>query len=71
MLSRFESSSLNEIYVGYDTNSKASKVYIQSLQNICGCQDVKFDKDTRSPKSQGSPIDIDEVEKLVSPNIDP
>ena len=67
----FEPSSLNEIYVGYDMTSKASKVYIQSLHNICVCQDVKFDQDARSPKPQGSPIDIDEAEKLAAPNIDP
>ena len=67
-----QTSSLNEIYVGYDTTSKDSKVYIlQSLQNICVCQDVKFDQDARYPKPQGSPIDIDKVEKLAAPNIDP
>ena len=66
-----ETSSLNEIYVGYDTTSKASKVYIQSLLNTCVCQYVNFDQDARSPNPQGSPIDIDEVEKLAAPNIDP
>ena len=57
--------------MGYENNSKESKVYIQSLQNIFVCQDVKFDQDARSPKSQGYPIDIDEVEKLSAPNTDP
>ena len=47
---RFEPSILNEIYVWYDKTYKASKVYIQSLQNICVCQDVKLDQDARSPK---------------------
>ena len=51
--------------------SKASKVYIQSLHNIFVCQDAKFDQDARSPKPQGSPIDIDKIEKLSTPNIDP
>ena len=57
--------------MGYENNSKESKVYIQSLQNIFVCQDVKFDQDAKFPKPQGSPIDIDEVENLVAPNIDP
>ena len=57
--------------MGYDKTSKVSKVYIQSLHNIFVCQDVKFDQDGRSSKPQGSPIDIDKVEKIASPNIDP
>jgi hypothetical protein len=67
---KLEPSSLKGIFVGYNETSKAYKVYIPSQQKIVVSQDVKFDKDGSS-KSQEPPTEIEEVEKLAAPKVDP
>jgi hypothetical protein len=41
-----------------------------SQQKIIVRQDVNFDNDERSSKSQEPPIKIEEVENLVAPKVD-
>ena len=57
--------------VGYNEFTKACKVYISSQPNIIVSQDMKFDENAWSSRSQEPPEEVEEGETLAVPNVDP
>jgi hypothetical protein len=66
---KFEPSSIKGIFVSYIETSKAYRIYIPAQHKTVVSQDVKFDEDGWSSKSQ-PPTKVEKGEKLVVPKVD-